>query len=153
MAKKTEGGELISFDFRELSVRTGQQWKFKMYVRQILAESLSRYRVHLTLNEDPYLKRIAQIESDIRTADPDLFMNKKARQKELRGELEDANAAIEEARKNHPDFEFDGSVEEVKYNRDDNETFVVFSIARLDALKLADLEPDLSEYKVALEAQ
>lgn len=154
MAKKTEeGGELISFNFGELSLRTGKGWRLKLYVRQVLAESLARYRVHLAFNEQPHLDRISQIENDIKFVDPDLFSSKKERQKELRSELADEQARLEEARKECQPYDFDASVEEVKYKRESNETFVVFSIVHDDALKLADMEPNLDRYKVSLEAQ
>lgn len=153
MAKKEENVVLNRFGFRELSAKGSGDWRLKFFINRVLEEARDAYTIQLVLDETPFLRRIEEIEDQVRTlkANPKLFEGDvKKENKSLRDDLGDANQDLADAKKKYPTFECAGEVDELKYDRTEVQTFLSVSIGHETFVELAKIQPDFKMYKVAL---
>lgn len=140
------------FSFVLLSMDKDFKWRLKMRVDSILPEMYYRYDLKMILDEEPYERRIEDLQTEIKKLTTGQTMLLKdvenSKREELEEKVEQEKANLEDMRERCKDIEFPASMEVLKYGI--LETIVTFRIPddiieRLNAQKTL-----ISYYKIRL---
>jgi len=98
--------------YLELLQLKDKKWSARFLIGAILPKSYHRYKITLTLNEDPYLERIEELEKGL---DESLFREEQGSIKDVNKRIGQIRAELERMQKDCPEIEFNATVEEIKY--------------------------------------
>lgn len=149
--KKQEVVATSVFAHEQTTLKKDRLWRMKLTLKTTLPETFREYGVRLSLNEEPYETRIADIErrkADV-SAENQLFGAEK--KKQLAGfdqQVKDVEAELEDAREAAPEIEFDATIEQLAYK--DGDTVVVMMIPATAIPAINEQRLNLSNYKIEL---
>lgn len=92
------------------------KWVVKLRIGTQLPKSYHLYKIHMELDEQPYLDRIADLEAQVKGT---LFENDKAQIKQLDESIARVRKDLDERRKECEVMKFNATVEEVKWKDSD----------------------------------
>lgn len=139
------------FELEGIAMKKDRLWRLKLGLKTVLPESFREYGVRLSLNEEPYETRIADIarrKADV-SAENQLFGAEK--KKQLKGfddQVKDVEQELKDALADSPVIEFDGTIEQLTYK--DSDTVVVMMIPASAIGELNDNRGKLRDYKIEL---
>lgn len=139
------------FGFEALKMDKYLQWSLKLRLKTVLPQTFREYSVKLSLNEEPYLLRISDLERSIAEVDGEAQLfegGKKTQIKNIKQEIKDIEAELETDREHTPVIEFAGSIEKLEYK--DGDTIVSFHLPADYANKINDVRAILKTYKIDL---
>lgn len=88
------------------------RWKALLVVGSILPKSFYKYKIKLQFDEDPYKKRMKDLEIEL---DVSLFKNERGSQKALKKKISEIKNEMEKNKSDCYPIEFSAVVEEIKY--------------------------------------
>ena len=91
---------------------TGQIWTGAITIKATLPKSYHRYKIHLELDEYPYMQRIDDLNRDF---DSTLFKDDRAMRKSNDEKIKDIRAKLDQLRRYCEVIEFSAQVESLKY--------------------------------------
>jgi|GEM_PF-3636612 len=142
-----------SFSIASLAMSKELRWKLDLNIQKRLPKTYREYRMTLCFDEDPFNRRIADVEKKIKEieADQNLFRNTKV----MREEIEEQKDRITEIRKEMdqkkaecPKIEFLAEVDELKHR--DAGTWVRLRIPDVVIPDLNDRKHWFSYYRAEL---
>lgn len=140
------------FLLEELKMKKDFIWRMKLKMKTVLPQSYREYDVKLSLNEEPYNIRIADLEKkryEVETdAQEEMFGAKKTQLKNIDQEIKEVEKELEQALKDSPVVEFNATIEELKYK--DADTFIVLQIPANTVKEINDNKYILKSYKIEL---
>lgn len=131
-----------SLDLETIQLKR-KKWQAKISVRTILPKSYRCYKIELSLDEAPYIRRIEDLEAEFNGT---LFKEDKASVKQHEKNLKDLREKLEQLRSDCENIDFTTVVDELKYK--DGSTNLLISLpddviepfnrqkARLDLYKI-----------------
>lgn len=153
--EKEESLEFVAtsvFLLEELKMKKDFIWRMKLKMKTVLPQSYREYDVKLSLNEEPYNIRIADLEKkryEVETdAQEEMFGAKKTQLKNIDQEIKEVEKELEQALKDSPVVEFNATIEELKYK--DADTFIVLQIPANTVKEINDNKYILKSYKIEL---
>lgn len=108
---ETAGRIFTTLDL-ETIVMKKKRWQIKIQVGATLPRTYHRYKIVLTLDEEPYLDRIAEVQTDL---DNSLFKNDKAQIKDADKRIAQLQKSLDSLRGDCEVIEFSAVVESLKY--------------------------------------
>lgn len=99
------------------------KWQCKIWVKTTLPKTYRSYRIELSLDEDPYIKRIDDLETDFSNS---LFASDKASLKSHNQKIQEIRTKLDQLRADTEKIEFVSLVEELKYK--DAETVLLITL-------------------------
>lgn len=99
------------------------KWQCKIWVKTTLPKTYRSYRIELSLDEDPYIKRIDDLETDFSNS---LFASDKASIKAHNQKISEIRTKLDQLRNDTEKIEFVSLVEELKYK--DAETILLITL-------------------------
>lgn len=126
--------------YLELLQLKDKKWSARFLIGAILPKSYHRYQITLTLNEEPYLERIEELEKGLNES---LFKEEKSSVAKTNKRIGEIRDELNRMRRDCPEIEFNATVEEIKYK--DSET-------RLTCRIPDDIIEPINKQKYRLEA-
>lgn len=158
MKKSVEQEESLGFVatsvflLEELKMKKDFVWRLKLKMKTVLPQTYREYDVKLSLNEEPFELRIADLEKKIEQVNMDaqeeMFGNKKTQIANIRKEIKEVEEELAGKLKDSPVIEFKGVIEELKYK--DIDTIITLIIPALSVAEINESKYIFKHYKVEL---
>lgn len=132
----------MTFELKKFEMKDDLAWRMKLELHKKLSQSSREYKVRFVFNEDPYNRRIEDLEKKKDEINGELQLFEGGKKQQLKNIDEDIKE-IEEERDEMKDqceeIEFAGTIEELKYK--DSNTIIVMLfpsavLAKLDSNKV-----------------
>lgn len=137
------------FILKKFEMKEDMVWRMKLQLKTQLPQSFREYKVKLSLNEEPYNVRIADLERKRGEVEGEnQLFEKKTQLKNIDQEIKEVEKELEEALSNAPEIEFAGTIEELKYK--DGDTIIVIMFPALTITELNANRHVLKDYKIEL---
>lgn len=139
------------FELKKFEMKDDMQWRMKLLLKTSLPQSFREYKVKLSLNEQPFNVRIADLErkrSEVETEET-LFPDQRKKQcQNIDLEIKEVEKELADTKANAPEIEFQGTIEELKYKEGD--TLVMLQFPSVSLKELNDNRMTLKHYKIEL---
>jgi DNA repair exonuclease SbcCD ATPase subunit len=115
-----------TFDLKKIEMKDDFIWRMKLELKTRLSQSFREYSVRLSVNEEPFENRIADLERKEEELKSEKQLLEQVQKEQLAGikdEIKEVESELAEMTDLCPTIEFDGTIEELKYK--DGNTIVV----------------------------
>ena len=143
------------FKFKKLFMDESLVWALQLELRTTLPQSYREYSFKFSLNEEPFIMRIKDLQKrqdEIRAdAQGDLFPSegaKKTQLKNIDAEIEEVRSELETLLEETPVIEFEGVINKLEYKN--GNTIIVFSVPANSVKELNDNRSIYKNYKLEL---